>query len=191
MVFSLAFPFNFVFLPLNCSLLFLCTDLITLSARSVPFAFLIVWYPEVPWKRKCRSWNKWSTDQYLCWIILCCWQLLDTARPLIYPSVGCPESLAVSTVLSGQCLRGFFSKAQLAAGFRFGDVLRSSCVNMNFTFSLKKEDYFLKIQKNLLLLNGNLHCSVLLSSFELGFVSFLTREKKINVRVKCAMNQTQ
>lgn len=38
----------------------------------------------------------------------------------VYPSLGCPENLFVSAVLSGQCL-GAFLKAQLTAGFRLKD----------------------------------------------------------------------
>lgn len=49
-----------------------------------------------------------------------------------------------------------------------------------------------KSEESIALLNGNLHCSILLSCLNLGFVRYLpTREKKINDRVKCAMNQTQ
>lgn len=90
-------------------------------------------------------------------LISICWYFLDTVKPLCYFrvcwSVGSPENLAVSAVQSGQGLRGAFQRLswQQVLGSEMRTTLWTNCVNRNFTFSLKKEDYFLKNQKNLLL----------------------------------------
>lgn len=51
-------------------------------------------------------------------------------------------------------------------------------MNKNFTLSLKKLRLFPeKSEESVALLNGNLHCSVLLLCLNLGFVRYLERRK--------------